>query len=437
MTAGEDMLLAGARNLLRYARVVLLVVSGAATLTPPVCAQTYHIIHTFTQQASYPMDGLVADAAGNLYGSTSAGGNTYNGTIFRMTLRDSAWMYTTIYNFQGGSDGSEPLSTPVFGPDGALYGMTYAGGANPNCPSVCGTVYRLVPPPTVCKTTLCEWSDQVIYSFGSNTPDGYNPYSRVSFDSNGNLYGSTSQGGNLPPPDQNFGAIFQLTHSNGVWSENILLTFIGMGNGNNPTWGVIVDNSGNVYGTSPSADICGTEHYTCGAVFELQQPNWRYSFIYTFDHSDDGTAPYGAPVWDAEGNMYGSTAAGSLDGSSGATIWKLSPSNGSWVRTTLYSWPVGAWGGKGSLTMDAHGNLYGIQAPIYGSGAGSVFKLTNNNGVWSYSTLHEFNGSDGSYPNGSLVVDANGNVFGTTWMGGHPPTGQCYDGCGVVFEITR
>lgn len=427
------MLLAASRKLLRCA-ILLLVVSGIATLTPPICAQTYHIIHTFTQRSGSPGDGLVADAAGNLYGSTSEGGTTGNGTVFRMVFRNSVWTYSTLYSFQGGSDGSEPLATPVFGPDGALYGTTYAGG-NPNCPSGCGTVYRLVPSPTVCSSTSCSWSAQVIYSFGTNTPDGINPKSRVSFDSHGNLYGSTYQGGNLPPPDQNFGAIFQLTHANGGWSENILLTFIGMGNGSNPTWGVIVDSAGNVYGTSPDADICG-DHYACGTVFELQQPNWRYSFIYIFDHSDDGTVPYGAPIRDSEGNMYGSTANGSLDGSSGATIWKLSPSNGSWVRTTLYSWPLGAWGGLGSLTMDAHGNLYGIQAPVYGSGAGSVFKLSNNNGVWTYSTLHEFNGIDGSYPNGNLVVDANGNVFGTTQAGGHPPTDWCYSGCGVVFEIT-
>jgi hypothetical protein len=119
----------------------------------------------------------------------------------------------------------------------------------------------------------------------------------------------------------------------------------------------------------------------------------------------------------------------------GPVIWKLSPTNNDWAETILYTWPLGAPGGMGSLTMDLDGNLYGVQAGG-GQGPGSVFKLTNNNGVWVFSTLHQFNEFDGSYPNGSLIVDRNSNIFGTTNLGGLV-TPECPSGCGVVFEISQ
>jgi uncharacterized repeat protein (TIGR03803 family) len=425
------MYLASVPNFRRCAMAMLLIVLGAGTLIPRLCAQTFRVIHYFTPQAYSPTDGLVADAAGNLYGSTLLGGTTDAGTVFRIMLRNSSWLYTPIYNFQGGNDGASPYATPIFGPDGALYGTTGFGGSNTNCPSGCGTVYKLFPPPTFCTTALCSWSDKVIYGFASQTPhDGFLPESRVSFDSHGNLYGSTYEGGNLPLAS--FGTIFQLIPSNGVWSEGILYTFAGMGTGNNPSTGVIVDSTGNLYAANGAAYICGF-HQACGAVIELQYPSWNVLYTYAFDQSGDGTSPEGAPIWDAEGNMYGTTSQGSLDGSNGPTIWELSPSSGSWLRTTLYTWPVGAPGGRGSLTMDADGNLYGVQA-VYGQGQGSVFKLTNRSGIWTYSTLHAFTGNDGSYPNGGVIVDGHGDVFGTTTYGGQISP-RCGIGCGVVFEI--
>ena len=425
-------------RLMRAAYRMTLLVVGLTALSLSAGAQTFRVLHYFNELAYAPTDGLSADSAGNLYGITTGtiGGNM--GTVFRLTPHGSSWIYSPIYSFQGGADGADPFAAPIQGPDGALYGTTYYGGDTTYCqPFTCGTVYKLMPPATTCHSTSCPWSDKVIYAFASQTtPDGVNPESRVSFDVNGNLYGSTYNGGGNPPPDVNLGAIYRLTPSSGgSWSESILYTFTGMGTGQNPTTGVILDSLSNVYGTSPNAWMCGSFHYACGMVFELQSPTWAPTAIHHFDQSGDGTEPIGAPIWDAAGNMYGTTSKNSLNGQNGPTIWKLSPFNGSWVRTNLYTWPVGAPGGNGSLTMDAQGNLYGVQFN-YQQGDGAIFKLTNSNGVWTYTTLHQFDGNDGSYPNGSLVVDSNGNVFGTTLLGGHNFP-LCSLGCGVVFEISQ
>lgn len=425
--------------------LVLLTVIGATA-----GAQTFRVIHKFTPQASVPLDGLTADSAGNLYGTTSSGGSfsgqcfTFGngcGTVFRLALHNSSWIYTSIYNFQWGDDGAIPYAAPVFGPDGSLYGTTYYGGGSANCTSDygCGTVYELLPPASDCQGVLCYWSEKVLYAFAVETIwDGENPEARVNFDSAGNLYGTTYNGGNNMPFGPNYGTVYELTPSQGSWNETILRTFLGgylFGDISEPFSGVILDRSGNVYGTGDGSE-CGLRQ-GCGAVYELRpgQGTWTYQFIHQFNWPGDGLSPAGAPIWDAAGNMYGSTDGNGLSGNNGPSVWKLSPTPNGWTETILHAWSLGAEGGRGSLTMDADGNVYGVQSDFW-QGPGSVFKLTNNNGVWVYTTLHQFSGEDGEYPNGSLVVDGNGNIFGTTTYGGLV-TPECYYGCGVVFEISQ
>jgi uncharacterized repeat protein (TIGR03803 family) len=303
-------------------------------------------------------------------------------------------------------------------------------------------VYKLLPPPTICKSAVCYWSEEVIYAFAVQTMyDGWYPESRVSFDSAGNLYGTTSNGGNMQFGG-NDGTVYELTPVQGSWNETIPHTFQGWPvDLEQPFSGVILDASGDLYGTGNGLP-CGFLQQ-CGAVYELSpvqgggvQGGGGYQFIHQFNEPGDGADPAGAPIWDSAGNMYGATTDDSLSGNSGPTIWKLSPTSTGWTETILYTWPLGEPGGAtGSLTMDAHGNLYGVQSN-FEPGDGLVFELANENGVWVYSTLHRFGGSDGSYPNGSLVVDQNGNIFGTTYYGG-PATPQCPFGCGVVFEISQ
>jgi len=427
-----------------YAPILLLFMSAVSGMT--AWTQTFQVIHYFSPQGYNPADGLTVDSAGNLYGTTASGGSLSGqcaaypgcGTVFRLTLHNSSWTYASLYNFQWGSDGAYPLAAPVFGPDGNLYGTTYNGGGSMYCQNLgCGTVYKLRPPPTVCRSVSCYWFEEVIYAFAVQTEyDGQSPDARVTFDPAGNLYGTTHLGGDIQLGGTNDGTIYELTPLQGSWTETILHTFQGYPiDIGEPSSGVILDASGNVYGTGGGLD-CGL-HQTCGAVYQLspRQGEWDYQFIHEFSQPGDGNAPAGAPIWDAAGNMYGSTAEGNIDGDNGPVIWKLSPTSTGWTETILYTWPLGAAGGNGSLTMDAYGNLYGVQAS-YGNGNGSVFKLTNNNGVWVYSTLHQFSGEDGSYPNGSPVVDSNGNVFGTTTYGGMVAP-QCPQGCGVVFKISQ
>jgi hypothetical protein len=207
------MLLTGSRYF--YLLVLLLVMLTASGMT--AWTQTFQVIHYFSPQAYYPADGLTADSAGNLYGTTASGGSLSGqcanylgcGTVFRLAPHDSSWTYASLYNFQWGSDGARPLAAPVLGPDGNLYGTTYYGGGSMYCQNLgCGAVYKLRPPPTICRSVTCYWSEDVIYPFAVQTMyDGQNPAARVNFDAAGNLYGTTAFGGNIQLAGMNDGTV--------------------------------------------------------------------------------------------------------------------------------------------------------------------------------------------------------------------------------------
>src|ERR1019366_2845509 len=146
---------------------------------------------------------------------------------------------------------------------------------------------------------------------------------------------------------------------------------------------------------------------------------WTENVLYSFQNGSDGAYPAGGLIADASANLYGTTTSG--------TVFELSPSNGSWTFTLLYSF-TGGGGPRGSLTMDQAGNLYGTTLQD-GNGLGSVFKLTPSNGTWTETDLYDFRGSDGEKPMGGVTLDSNGNLFGTTAYGGT-------NGCGVAYEIT-
>jgi uncharacterized repeat protein (TIGR03803 family) len=212
--------------------LLLLLASGAQ-------AQTFSLIYSFTGSSTgeYPGE-LTIDKAGNLYGFTS-GGTGGAGLIWELKQRNGSWQFITLYAFQGGNDGGGPQRV-IFGPDGALYGVTEGGGTTGS-----GTVFRLAPKATFCPTVLCPWEKTILYNFTGdfNQNDGYEPVGPVTFDAAGNIYGVTYNGG-----EPNQGIAWKLTKSNGSWSESILHTF-GTGNdGALPTDGVILDQSGNVYG---------------------------------------------------------------------------------------------------------------------------------------------------------------------------------------------
>ena len=402
-------------------------------------AQTFTVVHNFTGggDGAISQAGLTMDAAGNFYGTTSSGGYMGSdecqirhgcGIVFKLTHRPSGWILVPFYTFQGGEDGNGPLSRAVFGPGGGLYGTTYAGGL-PGCAgaSTCGTVYRVTPQARLCENALCGGSETVLYRF-SGGRDGANPtWGDLNFDQAGNVYGTTLQGG-----DNGVGAVFMLSPSPGGWAESTLYSFA-LETGAYPQSGVIFDSAGNLYGTASNYGL-----YGFGMIYQLSPStsSWIESTLYSFQGTADGLGPIGGLVFDQAGNLYGATVAAGA-GTGGGTVYQLTNLQGSWSFATLYSL-TGAYGGpEDSLAMDAAGNLYGTTYSDGAFGFGSVFKLApQSDGSWVYTDLHDFTaGPDGRNPVGSVLIDADGNLFGTAAYGGDRSHCETL-GCGVVWEIT-
>lgn len=388
---------------------------------PSAQAQTFTVLHSFSgPDGANPSAAPVLDAAGNLYGPTLAGtGAAYNGTIFKLANRGSGWILSSLYDFQGGNDGVNPRAAVTLDPSGVVYGSTTLGGGGDCTPGGCGTVFKLRPPATFCRSVICHWGE-TLYAI-ENRPDGAYPNSPVIFDQAGNVYGTTNEGGT------GFGVVYQLTPAGDGWTENVAHVFLGGSDGAYPS-GVVSDASGNLYGTTGTH---GPDGY--GTVFRLTYTGsaWTLTNLYAFHGTGDGGVPYGRLVLDQSGNLYGTTSMGG-GGDDGGTIYELSPQNGSWTYTVLYSFPS-AFTYPGGLVLDAAGNLYGEQE-AGGSGSGSVFKLTRWEGGWTYSQLYAFTGgSDGSAPIDTVVLDHNGNLYGAAYYGG---SDYCEHGCGTVWEIT-
>lgn len=405
----------------------LLVTIGAR----PASAQTFSVIHSFTGGGDgfQPWAGVTIDQGGNLYGTTSefTADPPGSGTVFQMKYKNGAWTLQTLENFNliGGGP-LVPEGRAVIGPGGALYGTSFYGGGGFCTELGCGSVYLLQPPGNVCKSFDCPWKVTSQYSFQGPPNDGFEPaFVDPVFDAAGNMYGTTTEGG-----ANGVGNVFMLVRSNGQWTSANIHQFDGF-DGMYPQSSVTLDAQGNIYGT---AWMGGPNGF--GAVFKLTRSgdNWTEETLYGFPNSSDGQYPVGGLVFDQQGNLYGTTYSGGVNG--GGTVFELSPSGGGWNFSVIYS-----LAGQGrdpgpfdTLTMDSSGNLYGT---TYGGGSmgdGSVFKLTKNSGSWTYTDLHDFsNGTDGGNPIGGVSIDANGNLYGTTSGGGSP--GNCNGPCGVVWEI--
>jgi uncharacterized repeat protein (TIGR03803 family) len=404
------------------ALTVTILFALTVVLTQSAQAQTFKVIHTFTgPDGADVYAGVTLDAAGNLYGTTSErlekGGGP--GTVFELKPSHGNWILNSIFTFNG-NDGYEPWSGVVFGPDGDLYGTTFTGGSGS------GVVYSLKPAATACETALCPWTETVLYQFTGGS-DGADPaYGNLTFDRVGNLYGTTPYGGNSP---SDWGLVFELTPSNGGWTERVLYSFSGGNDGEFPFSGVILDEAGNLYGTSVLSGDGGCQKGCWGTVYQLTPSGagWKENTLYTFQDGTDGGEPYGGLIFDASGNLYGSTY---LGGSGfGGTVFELSPAGGSWTFALVYAF-TGSGGPYASLAMDGTGSLYGTTYLDGFYGQGNVFKLTPSSSGWTYASLYDFTGgNDGAYPIGSLVLDKSGNIYGTTSAGGA-------NGKGVVFEIT-
>ena len=372
-----------------------------------------------------PNYGLTIDADGNLYGTTF-GGDSGTGTVYSLSPTNAGWVLDPLYVFTGGSDGAAPYAAVIFGPDGSLYGTTGFGGVPGPCRTGggytgCGTVYKLTP-------SNGSWTESVLYDF-TGGEDGANPYGgRLIFDKAGNLYGTTFGGGGGSCAG-GCGVVYELTPSNGHWTESVLYSFSGGNDGTNPWAGVIFDQAGDLYGTT-----FGGGTYGYGTVYELMPSvsGWTLKTLYSFQNQQDGEQPYAGVIFDQSGNLYGATTKGGANG--GGTAFEMTPANGGWTFQTLYGFTGSsgqlAGGPVASLIMDSVGSLYGATAGDGADSKGAVFKLMpSSDGSWTYNSLYDFTGNnDGQVPRSNLALDRYGNLFGTAAGGA--------SSYGVVFEIT-
>jgi uncharacterized repeat protein (TIGR03803 family) len=401
--------------------VALAVLVVVLTVVPTALAQSLTVLHLFNGKpdGAEPIAGVSMDAAGNLYGTTYYGGANGDGLVYKLAHSGSGWILRPLYSFAKGqgAGGYAPVGGVAIGRDGNLYGAATSGGQHD-----AGTVYKLSPPASVCKSFLCPWTETPLYQFTGGA-DGGNPESALVFDSAGNLYGTAADGGT------GNGVVFKLTHSASGWIESVLFSFAGSPDGANPSSAVTFDGNGNLYGTT----LDGGAGF--GTVYQLTPSGsgWAEKVLYAFQNSNDGAIPYAGIALDPDGNLYGATF---FDGAyGGGAVFELMPSNGNWSFSVIYSPDVEEGGAAGTLARSSNGTLYGTLFSgggqgCSGYGCGSVFQLAPSNGGWVYTSLYNLlnDGDDGGNPEGGLILDSAGNLYGTT-------TGDL-GGDGSVFEIT-
>lgn len=395
----------------------------AVVTSQPAQAQTLTVLHNFTgfPEGKTPAAGLSMDQQGRLYGTTSEGGDgacdfgAGCGVVYRLKRAGSGWVSEVLQTFTG-PNGLIPLDRVVFGPDGALYGTAQDGGTFSR-----GVVFRLTPPPNLCHAITCPWRETLLHEFGQDDVEGDFPAAEVLFDQAGNIYGTTQSGGG-----QGRGVVYKLTRSGSNWIYSVLYDFPASDDGSTPYAGLIFDQAGNLYGTT---EYGGPMNW--GTVYKLTPSGgaWQETILHDFN-GNDGAVPLAGVLFDQAGNLFGATASGG-DSNFVGSVFELVPAGGGWNLTTLHRFPVhngqvtGPWA---DLTIDSAGNIYGTTRNS-GSGCGQVFKMTSQGGSWTFTTIHEFQGSDGCEPQSKVLIDASGNLYGTTRRGGTHLSG-------VVWEIT-
>ena len=417
-------------------RAALAIFAVTLFVTSTWAATREKVLHTFNPQVTDgvgPYSGLIVDAAGNRYGTTSAGGTYNSGTVFELTLQSGGgWTERVLYNFcsqTNCADGAEPYAGLTSDAAGNLYGTTSGGGTY----SYYGTVFELTP------GAGGVWTETVLHSF-NYYGDGIFPTAGLIFDAAGNLYGTTGGGGGYGGYGQ--GTVFELTpQGGGVWTEQVLHNFGNGTDGQNPSGGLIFDAAGNLYGTTQDG---GTHGF--GTAFELTPVTgggWIEAVLHNFNNNGtDGAYPYYVGlIFDAAGNLYGTTQDGGTYGF--GTAFELTPvTGGGWMEKVLHSFDFNGTDGAypySGLILDATGDIYGttygggsVNCGSYGYGCGTVFELTPTaGGGWTETVLHNFifSGADGYHPAAGLIFDAAGNLYSTSYAGGT-------SGLGTVFELT-
>lgn len=361
--------------------------------------------------------GLTIDSAGNLYGTTPSGGANNCGNAFELSPSSSGkWTETIIYSFKGCQfPAPSPSGTMVLDKAGNLYGAAQGDFGSS------GVIFELA------KGANGSWSYSLVHNF--TTSEGA-PNGDLTWDSDGNLYGTTSFDSTTFQ-----GVAFKLSpQPDSSWKETILYTFPAPNGVGFPAAGVVFDNAGNLYGPA-FFGVGGSGGY--GAIYGLSPQTsgpWKLTVIRNFTETSGAQFPSSRLIFDSSGNLYGASSQANF-----GQIFELSPNSGSmWKLTIIHAFTSGSDGRYpvGALVFDPSGNLYG--ATTYGGSGcnrflcGTVYKLTpQNEGPWQETILHPFESAgDGSEPLQGPVLDSFGNLYGTTYFGG-----SRY-GYGTVYEIT-
>jgi uncharacterized repeat protein (TIGR03803 family) len=393
--------------------------------TERAAAQTETILYSFSNLnngGEFPNGGLIADAKGNLYGTAGAASSTCTGsgcgTVFVVSPKTGGgWALKVLHTFsRNGTDGWNPVVGVALDAAGNVYGTTYAGGAYGE-----GVAFKLTRKPG---TTT--WTEQVVHSFGAYQGDGLQPQSSLLIDATGRVFGTTYFGG-----AHGYGTVFELApKAGGTWLEAIVHNFNNNGvDGIYPQAQLIFDAAGNLYGTTTGGGASGG-----GTAFQLTPKTgggWTQNTLYSF-----ATAAPSRVTMGSDGSLYGTDNNGGTN--SLGSVFKLSPATGGWTQQVLYSFcsqsscPDGQTPTSG-VTIDASGNLYGVTAAGGAYFNGTAFKLTpGSGGTYSESTLHSFGNTGdgfGLFYGYGLVFGAGSNLYGTTPSGGA-------NNYGTVFEIT-
>ena len=399
-------------QLLRLVATLIIICTACA-------AATQQTIYTFPPNGangSNPMGGLIADSAGNLYGTTKTGGAYNFGTVYEL-LNDGSWTQKVLYNFAGykNHDGEYPGAALVIDANANLYGTTLQGGKGGGIAHGSGTAFML--------SRNIGYRETIIHYFGGQAifPTG------IVMDTSGTLYVTVSQW-----KMGCCGSILRFfLNKAGAWAGSVLHNFGAYsGDGAGPTPGMVLDNSGNLYGTTIGG---GANGY--GTVFKLtrftkkKKVTFTESVIYSFSYAG-GANPEAAPVFDSSGNLYGTTVGGG-DSNNDGVVYQLVPGNGTWTENVLHVFGSPGDGNQTSagLIFDNAGNLYGT-TPQGPSSDGVVFELSpTQDGPWTETILYTSPQGTGGTLNAPLLWDAPQASFFSTTAAGH-------SGAGTVYEIT-